>query len=294
MTKDLHTHTLELVREERRLTGLVIENLQKISDLNLFLEMGYSSLFTYCTRALGYSEACAYRRIQAVKVARQLPEVKEKLNSGVINLTNLSMAQSLITSATLSLEEKREVLHKIENCTKRQAEIALAQLGRTPNGPGLGQEKLTFRNGNEALLQLQVSKQTIEKLDRLKKLRSHKNPNMTYSDLVDDLCDCLLRKIDPLEQKTDRTKNSKSTLIRSARSTTHNNRRFISAKLKRAVWQRDNGQCTFVDPQTMNRCESMHLLQIDHIKPVFLGGEASHNNLRLLCHAHHKFRDKDF
>ncbi|MEK6773153.1 MAG: hypothetical protein AABY64_04365 [Bdellovibrionota bacterium] len=49
----LHEETVLLVKEERRLTGLVIENLQKISDQKLFLRVGYSSLFAYCTQALG-------------------------------------------------------------------------------------------------------------------------------------------------------------------------------------------------------------------------------------------------
>lgn len=70
----LHDETLALFKEERRLTGLIIENLQKIADTKLYLEMGYSSMFQYCTQALGYSEASAYRRLEAIKVARVIPK----------------------------------------------------------------------------------------------------------------------------------------------------------------------------------------------------------------------------
>ena len=117
-----HIETLELVKEERRVTGLVITNLQKISDTQLYLQMGFSSMFDYSTRGLGYSEASAYRRISTVKLSAVIPEIKAKLDSGDLNMTNLSMAQSFFTRAekelnseTLDLASKKKVIAKIEN-----------------------------------------------------------------------------------------------------------------------------------------------------------------------------------
>ena len=66
--------------------------------------------------------------------------------------------------------------------------------------------------------------------------------------------------------------------------------RGISAAIKRAVWERDQGRCSYVDPTTGRRCSSRHLLQIDHIRPWARGGGAQLDNLRLLCHAHHRHR----
>ena len=66
--------------------------------------------------------------------------------------------------------------------------------------------------------------------------------------------------------------------------------RAIPAGVKRQVWERDDGRCRFVDPQTGRRCNSRHLLQIDHIFPFALGGAAEPENLRLLCFAHHRYR----
>ena len=56
--------------------------------------------------------------------------------------------------------------------------------------------------------------------------------------------------------------------------------RAISAGVRRQVWQRDGGGCSYVDPQTGRRCNSTHLIEIDHIVP---------GNLRL-CGAHHRHR----
>ncbi len=53
------------------------------------------------------------------------------------------------------------------------------------------------------------------------------------------------------------------------------NPRYISAKLKHAVWRRDGGQCS--------QCRSRRNLNLDHIVPVAMQGATTVENLRLLC-----------
>ena len=65
--------------------------------------------------------------------------------------------------------------------------------------------------------------------------------------------------------------------------------RAIPAGVRRQVWQRDGGGCSYVDPQTGRRCNSTHLIEIDHIVPHAQGGGADPGNLRL-CGAHHRHR----
>ncbi len=66
--------------------------------------------------------------------------------------------------------------------------------------------------------------------------------------------------------------------------------RAIPAAVRRQVWQRDGGRCSYVDRQTGRRCNSRHTIEIDHILPYALGGGADPKNLRLLCGAHHRYR----
>ena len=66
--------------------------------------------------------------------------------------------------------------------------------------------------------------------------------------------------------------------------------RAIPAVVRRQVWQRDGGRCSYVDRQTGRRCNSRHLIEIDHILPYALGGGADPENLRLLCGAYHRHR----
>ena len=66
--------------------------------------------------------------------------------------------------------------------------------------------------------------------------------------------------------------------------------RAIPAAVRRHIWLRDRGQCTFRDPETGRCCGSRHLLQIDQLQPFAMGGANSEDNLRLLCAAHNRGR----
>ncbi|MDE0026540.1 MAG: HNH endonuclease [Spirochaetaceae bacterium] len=66
--------------------------------------------------------------------------------------------------------------------------------------------------------------------------------------------------------------------------------RYIPAAVKREVWRRDQGCCSYVDPHSGRRCGSRYRLEIDHIVPFALGGGAEPENLRLRCGAHHRLR----
>ncbi len=66
--------------------------------------------------------------------------------------------------------------------------------------------------------------------------------------------------------------------------------RYIPAPVRREVWRRDGGCCSYVDPHSGRRCGSRFLLELDHIVPFALGGGAEPGNLRLRCRAHHRYR----
>ncbi len=63
--------------------------------------------------------------------------------------------------------------------------------------------------------------------------------------------------------------------------------RHIPAAVKRAVWERDGGQCTFVSDGG-NRCAARTRLEFDHREAVACGGGSTTENIRLLCRAHNQ------
>jgi 5-methylcytosine-specific restriction endonuclease McrA len=64
--------------------------------------------------------------------------------------------------------------------------------------------------------------------------------------------------------------------------------RYVPAHVRRAVWERDGGQCTFVS-ETGHRCPSRRFLELDHIEPVARGGRPTVDNTRLRCRAHNQY-----
>ena len=59
--------------------------------------------------------------------------------------------------------------------------------------------------------------------------------------------------------------------------------RYIPVAVRRDVWRRDNGCCSYVDPHSGRRCGSRYRLEIDHVVPFALGGATELSNLRVLC-----------
>ena len=70
--------------------------------------------------------------------------------------------------------------------------------------------------------------------------------------------------------------------------------RYIPARVRRAVWQRDQGRCTFVDARG-ERCRETSYLEIHHDEPHGRGGAPTESNLGLRCRAHNALAaEEDF
>jgi hypothetical protein len=93
---DLLIKTKTLVSEEKRITQEVLNHLEEIEYRKLYLEKGYPSLFEYCVKELNYSQGSANRRISAMRLIKNIPEAKEKLESGTVNLSTLTQLHSFL------------------------------------------------------------------------------------------------------------------------------------------------------------------------------------------------------
>ena len=85
--RELLPETSKLVRHERHLQGAVIDHLAEIGARGLYLERGFSSLFDYAVRELGYSDAAAARRIGAMRLCADQPDAREGLRDGSLTLS---------------------------------------------------------------------------------------------------------------------------------------------------------------------------------------------------------------
>lgn len=64
-------------------------------------------------------------------------------------------------------------------------------------------------------------------------------------------------------------------------------RPHVPAHVRREVWKRDGGRCTWRGPDG-RRCESRWRLEFDHVTSFALGGATTADGLRLLCRVHNQ------
>ena len=99
------------------------------------------------------------------------------------------------------------------------------------------------------------------------------------------------RLLDMGTPKLERQKFAATDQPRAPRVRKPGNARTIPADVRRAVWKRDQGRCTF-EAANGRRCSCRRGLQFDHEKPVALGGESNVKNVRLLCPKHNQLEAK--
>jgi 5-methylcytosine-specific restriction endonuclease McrA len=139
---------------------------------------------------------------------------------------------------------------------------------------------LTSSPGNERVA-ITVQVEAGETYDQLR----YAEDLLGYAEPSGDVAKVFQRALDALVDKLERQKFAKCVRSRPQRGST--SERYVPAAVRRIVWQRDGGQCTFVS-DTGRRCEARRGIQFDHVDPVARGGEATVAGIRLLCPAHNQ------
>ena len=437
--RELLRETRNLVRHERHLQGAVIDHLSEIEARGLYLERGFSSLFDYAVRELGYSDAAAARRIGAMRLCADQPDAREGLRDGSLTLSaaaelqwafdrqrrrgSISGTAAIAPAGSAAQNDpaadfapavplppaepeppplvldavgRQKLVEEAAGKSARQVRRMLADLDPELAPPA---DRVRPLSDGRYEMKATIDAECQQGLEQLRGLLSHVDPRMTLGQLVGRLVKEGLDRHDPgraprrarggsrpadakadaprtptpeqaqgrsaptakhaarpagtvAAPKTDpdaghhaaSTPESQPAVERRAASTTKDaaipagaaptparavrpiptsappppstqeetarraatgakptgaatpaakscaSGRAISAGVRRQVWQRDGGRCSYVDPQTGRRCNSTHLIEIDHIVPHALGGGADPGNLRLLCGAHHRHR----
>ena len=417
-----------LAQLDRQIQVFVIDHLLEIEARMLYLRRGFSSLFDYVKRGLGYSDGATYRRIGAMKLCAQVAGTRERLRDGSLTLDAAAQLQSAFdrrdrqrTRATRIADRATSAGRATTAGPAPKAAIAASPSGSCPTALATAAPPELDLSARKALVDEAVGKSSREVmrmlagvdpdlaapadrlrpldaerwelktvidtecqrgLEQLKGLLSHVDPHMTLGQLVGRLVKEGLDRHDPARPPrrarrpagsqsagAERTSapeqeahpagdgparnrsaihagaaacgstpapvparepqshassvarrpakpaglppsapkplpeakaQARSKSGRSARpagataaaATSRSSGRAVPAAVRREIWQRDGGRCSYVDPRTGRRCGSRHLLEIDHRIPFARGGGAERANLRLLCSAHHRQRHR--
>jgi 5-methylcytosine-specific restriction endonuclease McrA len=128
-------------------------------------------------------------------------------------------------------------------------------------------------------LQVTLAKATHDKLRRAQALLAHAVPSGDIAEVLDRALDALIERVEKRRHAT----TSKPAAKRGSK-----NPRHVPAEVRRAVRERDGGQCTFTSASG-KRCTETRFLEHDHVHPVARGGQATVENIRLRCRAHNQY-----
>lgn len=112
---------------ERTATGALIAAVAEVDLRRLYLGLGYSSLFVFCTKRLHLSERAAYGRITAARAARRFPMVLTLLENGSVTLTTVTLLAPHLTA-----KNHVDVLAAAVHKSKREVECQVAGLNPQP------------------------------------------------------------------------------------------------------------------------------------------------------------------
>jgi hypothetical protein len=305
-----------LVARDRVTTAQLLAHLAEVDSRRLYLPAAYPSMYAYCVHELRLSEDAAYKRIQVARVARQFPAIFEAVADGRLHLTAVLLLAPYLTAenadqllAAAAHKTKSEIEELLARRFPRSETLALVEAlpasapsagelsapGQIdppgPECPGVPSCQLApERVGTHPrlapvaperfLLQLTIGQSTHDKLRYAQDLLGHALPSGDVAQVLD-------RALDALIEKLERRKFAATTRPRqSGRASA--NPRHIPAHVRRAVWERDGGRCTFVS-QAGQRCPARKLLEFDHVEEVARGGRATVAGIRLRCRAHNQY-----
>ena len=270
---------------------------------------------------LHLSEHAAYGRIEAARAARRYPVLLERLEAGDITLTAIGLL-----APHLTLDNHQRLIGRSRHKSKREIEHLVATLRpqsavpsvvrklpdpvpprvdstapiatavSTPLAPLALQEEPTSvqrevkppvvrsLDDQRYKVQFTIARDAFEKLRRVQDLMRHTCPSGDVGIIFERALAILLEHLE-------RTKLAQVSRPRPPRGAMAGSR-HIPAAVRRAVWERDEGQCAFVG--TRGRCIERGFLEFHHVVPFADGGAATLENIQLRCRSHNQHESEQW
>jgi len=279
----------------------------------LWVQLGHASLFDFLHRELGLSRGSAHYRKVAAQLIQRFPEVVAPLREGKLCITVVLELARVITP-----ENSVDVLPRFFHRSKQEAkavaveirpaevvprkemvtalplvsstqpgrvqpvELAAAPLVQGASSPTpavrpaapMQAEPLT---PDLRRLHMTVSRQFLDKLQAARAGQGHAQPGASAEKVLEAALDLLLA-----QQAKRRAQVKKPQRDPRPARPGH-----IPAAVKRAVWSRDEGKCTW-PLDSGGTCGSTLRLEIDHVVPRARGGPSTVDNCRLTCRTHNQ------
>ena len=300
---------------DRTSTADLIAHIAEFDGRKLYLPAAYPSTHAWCVGELHLCEQAAFKRILAARTARRFPAIFAALAQGRLHLSAVVLlapyltqdsADGLLAAATHKSKSgierllaerfpKSDMLAWVEpipSASLVRSEQSDAESDACQLSPGIVQtETVPAARGDRSsakplsaqsfAVQFTLSRRGHDQLRYAQELLGHQIPSGDIAQVFERALDALIPQLE--KHKFAATARPRTGARRPTRSARH-----IPADIKRAVWERDSGQCTFVS-ETGHRCEARARLEFDHIEEIARCGEATVAGIRLRCRAHNQY-----
>ena len=303
---ELVAHLTSLCLQTSRLKAEIVVYLIEVEERRLHLRMACKSMSDFCINRLNMSTNVAFHRIAAARLVRKHPCLLPMIARGELHLSTLVLLKNHLTAANAE-----ELIAEIHGKSFRDVELLLAARAPRPDIPTTislvtEQALLSASSASSAssssvsptpvkttarvtplsparfAVQLTVSQELRDKLERATEMLRHRNPNGDLEVVLDRALDALLAILDKeLRGKTERPRRSSGT-----------RRGNVSREARRAVFARDGERCSYQNANG-NRCPARGFLEVDHVASRALGGDGDVSNLRVLCKPHNRLHAEE-
>jgi 5-methylcytosine-specific restriction endonuclease McrA len=285
--QELFSTLTTLRSDENKALADIVLYLAEVDRRGIYRDAGFSSLFTFCTDRLGYSEAGAGRRVRAARCLAQSPEIYSQLKSGTITLCSLSEVATVFTP-----ENQELVLTAIQGASKREAQVKAQSFGAPKPAKRstirakkvLVTPPVEFGNTPEPTppvieprysFNFEVSQEVMDLYTEARAIIGYSKPEEVFEKALKHF----------IAQKKQVPRVVAAKVIVKQDKPVNPKSRAAPLNTRRAVLQRDNYQCSYCAADG-TQCRERVGLEIDHIKPFALGGTHEIDNLRVVCKAH--------
>lgn len=299
---ELVAQLTSLCLQGKRLNARVIGLLVEVENRRLAAKNACGSMWDFCVERLGMSHGEASRRLNAARLVRQFPTLLGRIERGEIHLSSLkilgkylreSNVEQLLDEATrkskfevqeivarhfprADVEERAVELNPTPGQAALEQAISSAPATSTPN---TATSRVVPLSATTYMVQLTMSKDGWETLNRAKDLMGHRIPNGDTVAVIEAALKVLVAKLE--NERLGKTSRPQSRVRPSLDGQ-------ISQATRREVFERDGEQCTFVDAKG-RRCKCRKRLELDHIVPRARGGSDDASNLRVVCRTHNRY-----
>jgi hypothetical protein len=282
-SSDLIARTRRAARRSCVVEAELLVYLREIEDRKLYREYAYSSMHAFCVGELGFSEGAAYNRITVARLGGRLPAAINALHSGKVHLTGLRLLAPHLTA-----ENHGDILAEAAGKSKSDIEEIVARLApQPPVATSVRNVRQKVRGCVKPLspemvhVQFTASRSFRNWLRQAQALLRHEISDGDIASIVE----LSLRELVETRMK------KRFAVGRKPRATSpkpkKNGSRHIPAAIKREVFERDGGRCTFTDARG-RRCAERGSVQFDHIDGHARTREHRAERMRLLCRAHNQ------